>query len=63
MLSDFSVAYKAILSVFVLVVAFVFRQWVDFVMVLTATGLVLMAELFNTSIEAIGDFLEIKETQ
>jgi diacylglycerol kinase (ATP) len=60
-LHDFSVAYKLGLSVVILVVAFVLRQWLDFVMILIATGLVLMAELFNSAIEAVCDFVEAKE--
>lgn len=60
-LHDFSVAYKLVLSVVILVVAFMLRQWVDFMMILTATGLVLMAELFNSAIEAVCDFVELKE--
>jgi len=39
-LHDFSVAYKLGLSVVILAVAFVLRQWLDFVMILIATGLV-----------------------
>jgi diacylglycerol kinase (ATP) len=60
-LHDFSVAYKLGLSVVILVVAFALRQWLDFVMILIATGLVLMAELFNSAIEAVCDFVEAKE--
>lgn len=55
---DFSVTYKLVLSVIVLIVAFAFRGWVDFLMVLVATSLVLMAELFNSAIEALCDFVE-----
>lgn len=57
---DFSVTYKLVLSIIVLIVAFAFRGWVDFLMVLVATTLVLMAELFNSAIEAICDFVEDK---
>jgi len=60
-LNEFSVAYKMALSVIILVLALVFQQWVDFEMILLATGLVLMAELFNSAIEAICDFLETRE--
>ncbi len=60
-LHDFSVTYKVALSVVILAVAFMLRQWVDFMMVLTATGLVLVAELFNSAIEAVCDFVETKE--
>ena len=38
-LYDFSVAYKVIVSVLVLTVCFYFRQWVDFISIFAATGL------------------------
>ena len=60
-LHDFSVTYKVALSVVILAVAFMLRQWVDFMMILTATGLVLVAELFNSAIEAVCDFVETEE--
>jgi diacylglycerol kinase (ATP) len=62
-LNEFSVAYKMALSAIVLVLALVFQQWVDFEMILLATGLVLMAELFNSAIEAICDFQETRENE
>lgn len=60
---DFSVTYKLVLSVVVLIVAFAFRGWVDFLMVLVATSLVLMAELFNSAIEALCDFVEERHNE
>lgn len=60
---DFSVAYKMVLSAIVLVLALIFQRWVDFEMILLATGLVLMAELFNSAIEAVCDFLETRENE
>jgi diacylglycerol kinase (ATP) len=60
---DFSFAYKLFLSIIVLVVCFVLRQWIDFFFVMTVTTLVLMAELFNSSIEALCDFIEIRENE
>ena len=59
-LQDFSVGYKVVLSVVVLAVAFVLRQWVDVLLILLATGLVLTAEILNTAIEAVCDFVESK---
>jgi diacylglycerol kinase (ATP) len=58
---DFSVAYKLVLSTLVLALALIFQQWVDFEMILLATGLVVTAELFNSAIEAVCDFLETRE--
>jgi len=62
-LYDFSVAYKMVLSVIILALALIFQQWVDFEMIMLATGLVLMAELFNSAIEAVCDFLETRENE
>ena len=59
-LQDFSVGYKVVLSVVVLAVAFVLRQWVDVLLILLATGLVLTAEILNTAIEVVCDFVESK---
>ena len=59
-LQDFSVGYKVILSVVVMAWAFVLRQWVDALLILLATGLVLTAEILNTAIEAVCDFVESK---
>ncbi len=60
---DFSVAYKMVLSVIILGLALLFQQWVDFELILLATGLVLIAELFNSAIEAVCDFLETRENE
>jgi len=60
-ISDFSVAYKLVLSVPVLVFSFIFRQWVDITLILLATGMMLVAELFNSAIEILCDFVENRE--
>ena len=57
-LYDWSVTYKLILSVIVLIIAFSLRAWVDFLLILMATGFVLVAEIFNSAIEALCDFVE-----
>ncbi|MEH2168859.1 MAG: diacylglycerol kinase [Nostoc sp.] len=57
-ISDFSVAYKLVLSVPVLGFSFIFRQWVDVTLILLATGMMLVAELFNSAIEILCDFVE-----
>ncbi|MDZ4235995.1 MAG: diacylglycerol kinase [Dietzia sp.] len=59
-LHDFSVLYKAVLSVLVLGLALWLRAWVDAAVILLATGVVLAAELFNTAIEALCDFVETR---
>lgn len=58
---DFSFAYKLVLSIGILIASFVLRQWLDFFFILTATALVLMAELFNSAVEALCDFVETRE--
>ena len=50
---DFSVAYKMVLSLIILTLALLFQELIDFELLLLATGLVLIAELFNSAIEAV----------
>jgi diacylglycerol kinase len=56
--TDFSVAYKVILSAPVLGGAFFFSQWVDVSLILLAMGVMLISELFNSAIEVLCDFVE-----
>jgi diacylglycerol kinase len=56
--TDFSVAYKVILSVPVLGGSFFFRQWVDVSLILLAMGLMLISELFNSAIKVLCDFVQ-----
>lgn len=58
MLHDFSVAYKVYTSLVLIVAAGVFQAWVDFIVILLATGLVLTAELLNSAVEGVCDYLE-----
>ncbi len=60
---DFSVAYKVYLSLVMLLACFFFRQWIDSLLIMAATGLVLIAELFNSAIEALCDFIETNENE
>ncbi len=60
-LSDFSVAYKLVLSVPTIAVSILFHQWIDVTLVLLATGMMLVAELFNSAIEILCDFVEQHE--
>jgi diacylglycerol kinase (ATP) len=62
-LYDFSVAYKMVLSSVIIALALIFQQWMDFAMILLATGLVLTAELLNSAIEALCDFVETRENE
>jgi diacylglycerol kinase (ATP) len=62
-LYDWSVTYKLILSVVVLAIAFAARAWVDFLLILVVTGFVLVAEIFNSAIEALCDFVETRHNE
>jgi diacylglycerol kinase (ATP) len=60
---DFSVAYKLVLSALVLVAAFALRAWVDLLLILVVTALVLIAEILNSAIEALCDFVETRHNE
>ncbi len=60
---DFAVTYKVMLSVMILAGCFYYRRWLDFGIIVLATGLMLVAEMFNTTIEALCDFLEPRENR
>jgi diacylglycerol kinase (ATP) len=56
--SDRSVAIQMIISGISLAVCFLLREWVDFLLILIVTGVMIAAEIFNTTIEAICDYLQ-----
>jgi len=56
--SDRSVAVQMVISGISLAVCFLFREWVDFLLILIVTGVMIAAEIFNTTIEAICDYLQ-----
>jgi diacylglycerol kinase len=60
---DFSVAYKVYLSLLMLLICFFLRQWIDLLLIMAATVLVLIAEMFNSAIEALCDFIETNENE
>jgi diacylglycerol kinase (ATP) len=60
---EFTVAYKLVLSAVILVLALIFRQWLDFEIILISTGFVVVTEMLNTAIEAICDFIETRENE
>lgn len=60
---DFSVAYKLVLSALVLGAAFVLRAWVDLLLILVVTALVLISEILNSAIEALCDFVEARHDE
>ena len=60
---DFSVAYKLVLSALVLAAAFALRAWVDLLLILVVTALVLIAQILNSAIEALCDFVETRHNE
>jgi diacylglycerol kinase (ATP) len=62
-LYDASVAYKLVLSAGVLAAAFALRAWVDFLLIVLVTASVVVAEMFNSAIEALCDFVEARHNE
>jgi diacylglycerol kinase (ATP) len=62
-LHDASVAYKIVLSLITMGTSYYFKQWIDLMAVVIVTGLMLVSELFNSTIEAICDFLVTAENE
>jgi len=60
---DFSVTYKLVLSALVMAAAVALRAWVDVLLIVVVTAMVVTAELFNSAIEAICDFMETRENE
>jgi diacylglycerol kinase (ATP) len=60
---DFSVAYKVYFSIAILLTCIILHQWIDFLLTMGATALVLIAEMFNSAIEALCDFIETHENE
>ena len=59
-LHDFSVLYKIIISLFILIPVLIYNEWIDASLIILATGVMLAGEIFNTAIEAICDFMETR---
>ncbi len=62
-LYDAAVAYKVVLSIGVLGFCFWYRHWLDFELVVISTGLMVISEMFNTTVEALCDFVESRENE
>ncbi len=60
---DLSVAWKLVFSLLVLVAAAFLREWVDAVLIIVVTAMVLFAETTNTAIEALCDFVESRHNE
>jgi diacylglycerol kinase (ATP) len=62
-LFDFSVTWKLVVSAGVLVAALLGREWVDSMLIIVVTALVLVAEIMNSAIEALCDFVETRHNE
>ncbi|MBI1283974.1 MAG: diacylglycerol kinase [Thiobacillus sp.] len=60
---DFSVAWKLVFSLCVLIAALFARAWVDALLIVVVTALVLVAEIMNSAIEALCDFVETRHNE
>ncbi|MDP3539627.1 MAG: diacylglycerol kinase [Azonexus sp.] len=60
---DWSVTYKLVVSAIILLAAFSLRAWVDFLVILLATAFVVFAEIINSAIEALCDFVEDRHNE
>jgi diacylglycerol kinase (ATP) len=60
---DFSVAWKLIFSLLVLVAALFLRDSIDVVLIMVVTAMVLFAEIMNSAIEALCDFVESQHNE
>lgn len=62
-LYDASVAYKLVLSTALLTTALFLQAWVDMLLILVVTAVVLVAEIMNSAIEALCDFVETQHNE
>jgi diacylglycerol kinase (ATP) len=60
-LADFSVAYKILLSSILLAFCLALHKWFDLLLLIVATGVMVISEIFNTAIEAICDMIQPDE--
>jgi diacylglycerol kinase len=60
---DFSVAWKLVFSLLILAAALVARDWIDSVLIIVDTALVLFEEIMNSAIEALYDFVETRHNE
>jgi diacylglycerol kinase len=60
---DFSVAWKLVFSLLVLAAAVFLRDSIDLVLIIVVTAMVLFAEIMNSAIEALCDFVESQHNE
>lgn len=61
--SDFSVTWKMVVSVLVLALSFWIREWAGVLIIVLATSQMLVAEMFNTAIELLCDYVEPQRSE
>ena len=57
-MADFSVAYKVIFSILLLIPVIIYNGWIDSSIIIVATAFMIASEMFNTAIEAICDYMQ-----
>ena len=55
---DHGVRYKVVLSIVFLLVALLFDDWFHFLWLLAVTGLMVVAEMFNSTVAALCDYIQ-----
>jgi len=55
---DIAVSYKLVLSIIVIVPSLFLHRWVDTSIIILATVMMLIAEMFNTVVEALCDYIQ-----
>ncbi|MEI8395938.1 MAG: diacylglycerol kinase [Rhodospirillaceae bacterium] len=60
---DFSVAWKLAVFLPMLAATLWLHEWLDSLLLVVATALVVMAEMFNSAIEALCDFVETRHNE
>ena len=60
---DLTVAWKLVFSLCILVAALFARAWIDSLLIVVVTALVLVAEIMNSAIEALCDFVETRHNE
>ncbi len=60
---DLSVAWKLVVSLLILAAALLLRDSIDSVLIIVVTALVLFAEIMNSAIEALCDFVETRHNE
>jgi len=55
---DIAVSYKLVLSVLVIIPSLFLHKWVDTSLIILATAMMLTAEMFNTVVEALCDYMQ-----